>query len=447
MKQFLAKIVGADIELIEAHKPAARNLTYAIAIMLLFVTFPISFLGGFIYSLANLVPLDWPTGIRILSAALIGCGWASMITFAVDRSLLIVADAIGSDRRWPYASMLALRFAVAIVLANLVADEIIHWWYRAQIMEMSQHMSLEKREMSAKQLNEIHGIPRLHGEVAIFTKTMEQLEAQKNNLPAGIQNRFVSAKKCDDSALRLQAGLYAVHSDGTENTAQKIADLRQQYAQKRRECAMIWRDAQKTKDAYDADISAKIQKNTSSLTAVNSRLNAASAKAQDEIQKNGEEISTLYADGSARDMSFARVKKENSDVLLYSWGIKAGLLLLELLPLLIKTLLINNPISAEIRAILEEEAAIQRNRANASRIAEFIFNLALGDEEMQKLRMDADKTVIAAAQPMDSLFRLLDRMYQTEKKVHEMTRRYPESTIEVCEALSTARARSFAILA
>ena len=122
---FLAAVAGVAAATLDKHEQQAKWVVYAIALSLLFVTFPLAFLGMSVYASANLISADWPQWQQYAVVLAAAVGWALVVVFGVDRTLLVMSDAVDSRNKFGVIAMLLVRFVLAFVLSSLVADEII----------------------------------------------------------------------------------------------------------------------------------------------------------------------------------------------------------------------------------------------------------------------------------------------------------------------------------
>ena len=415
----LSNVAGVDPTTLAKHEAPARATTHAIGIALLFVTFPLAMLSMMVYASANLVAADLPQTTRWLligSAALI---WAGLITFGLDRTLLVLADATDDHNRWSKIAMVTLRLTIAVLLSSLVADEISLWHHRAPIAETANQMAIESRESTARQLRGIHGIEAKEQAMNASESSVVTLRAERTTLPEAVTALQFTATRCGGERDAISQRYVALRVRAQEDTGlvPSLAALGQKLADKRRECGKLLAEASAAKAAYLNEKDKAIAEASAQAKEAATTLNSTRKQLDREQSTSGAATTAAWRDGSSREAAFTRVKSERADIRHTAWVLRGALLLLELLPMLLKMLAVNNPVSAATRNQLH--AASARERMQSAQTAQFesLWTQTLaGDGATQ----DAVKQILAlqdAAAPLSAFDHLLHHADETARRV------------------------------
>jgi len=448
MGNFLAAVAGVAAATLDKHEQQAKWVVYAIALSLLFVTFPLAFLGMSVYASANLISADWPQWQQYAVVLAAAVGWALVVVFGVDRTLLVMSDAVDPRNKFGVIAMLLVRFVLAFVLSSLVADEIILWRYRAPIAATAEQISLDDRNKAATQLNAIHGVSGKQQAVTSAQGTLDTLRAERGALPAAVVALQDAAKTCgrDRDALAQRYAALGAQTQADDALAPQLARLGQQLADKRRDCNRQLKEASdaratylKEKDAAIADASTQLRDAATTLNQTQSRLNA-------EQTATSAVTSAAWRDGSSREAAFSRVKSERADIRRNALLLWLALLLMELLPMLIKLFARNNPVAVSIQEQLSSDCAQARMNTLQSQQSELLWATAL-----QQSQADPEMlTQVAAMQAAGEPLRAFDQILRQAEAAHDRLQRQQKrgfAPADAAKALLDAQAAAFDRLA
>jgi hypothetical protein len=447
MKSILAIAAGSSPAQLSTHKLVAKTLVYALGITLLFVSFPIAFFGGTAFAAAN-IPTGLPATAARLSAAAIGLAWACLMVFGVDRTLLIVADAVGSSRAAQW-TMVIVRFAVAAVLSYLVADQIVMWYYRAPIAQAARVMALEEREAAASKIDNILEVNAKARAVSALATEEADLQARRGHLPPDIQEHINNAHNCYMRVSRLDKRVATLQADTANDWTDEIARLRAIRSNENAVCWGFQSIANKAKTVYYADISSRLDTNTATRAAAEPDLQQAKQKATAEKREDGDAIVRAYSDGSSREVAFERLQQDRTDIHRKSWAIRFALFILELLPLTLKMLARNNPVVSENRAVLATEAARHDSQVDYHKIYREQW-IAGALDKHSEFRANVSRYIAGSQSAMASLASFEDfctYLDSCRQRMNDTVARHPHHAHLVLSAYTRAVEAAFSNIA
>ena len=370
------RVAGLSASQLEGHTPAACVLARTLGATLLVVTFPLAFLAMLVYGGANIVPMDWPDTVRYPALGAAAFAYAIVILFGIDRPLIVAADAVDYRCRVSRWAMLLLRFVLVFITSYFVAHEILLWMYRAPIMETSRRIEIERNLQDSRELDRQYALSEKSQHAKEAIRLEQQLRAEQTVIPAAITKGFAAAQKCDAVAQQIASQIHGAERDTVEKAAGRVTFLRRQLETTTTRCHALLRSATVAKAAWQDDLNQRMGEQKQARQTAEKRLHAAAEAAEDGMAQGRKLNSEVARDGSSRDRAFTRLKKENPGIAWTAHLLQAGLLLLELLPLLLKQLSYQNPIFAAVRRDLQSgaeryrlELAFEEARNNAARAA------------------------------------------------------------------------------
>lgn len=416
----ILRFAGAPADAAHDASAAARSLYVSIATVLV-ITGIFAAAGAASFAQAYFVTPDMASGTRVTITAVVALLWASIIV-ALDRSLIVLADAAGKGlARW---AMLAFRTLLALFLSWLVSDQIILWFYRAPIADAAQKLSLEARESARKKLDAIHDLAGKEKAAVAGEIVVSALRAERDTLPQNVLDLQAGATRCA-SEREAMSKRYATLRDRAaedDRLASALASLGQAIANKRRDCARQSGEAAAAKAEFYRDKDAAIEKARTAATEAGNTLSASKRSADEESARAGSSSAAMWSDGSSRQAAFERVKAERPDIRRAALVLWIVLLVIELAPLLAKSLAVHNPIAAEAQRQLQEDAS--RNRMKAAQTAQFEMlycQTLAGDAAVQ----EAVKQILAAqnaAAPLHAFDHLLQQSEGLASRVRRQAR-------------------------
>ncbi len=439
----ILRFAGAPIDVAQSANAAARSLYFGMATVLA-ITGLFAAAGAASFAQAYFVAPEMTLAVKaaiIATAALI---WATIIV-ALDRSLIVLADAAGKGiARW---MMIAFRLVLAVFLSWLVSDQLILWFYRAPIAEAAQKLSLEARETARKQLDAIHGLDAKEKAATASESAISALRAEREVLPQAVLDTQASAARCNVERETMSKRYVALRErvGDSEGAAATLANLGQRIANKRRDCARIGSEAASAKAEFYRDKDAAIDKARGVATEAGATLAASKRAADAEAASNGRASSAVWADGSSRQAAFERVKEDRPDIRRAAWVLWVVLLVIELAPLLSKSLAVHNPIAAEAQRQLQEDAARERMKAAQTAQLETLFLHTLGGDVATQ---EAVRQILAAQNAAAPLHAFDSLLQQSETLDQRMRRRRGDPNFEALySAFLDAQTQAFARLA
>lgn len=443
--QFLGFAAGASN--LGAHSPAARQLVYAISSALLFVTFPLAFLGMAIYSSSNFLTAEMT---QLQQYALIGgCGllWAMVVTIGVDRTLLVASDAASKSKSW-IVGLVIVRFTIAILLSSLVADEIILWRYRSQIQDAQTQIANEARLKLNGDLTTMHGVAEKDKLATDAAAQLAARQAERRQLPEQVIQAQSRANVCDSNRQVLSARYVALREKVKDDPSLRagMLSIGQQLADKRRECTRLTTEAATARNDFLLAKDTEINAAKNSQTSANDELSKSRTSRDAEVTTQSQSTVKLWKSGSSREAAFTRVKAERADIKRNSQVIWLALLLLELLPLIVKLFAKNNPVVEQARAQLEADSSAARIRQMETEGLEIAFAEALVSDAYKQAAIGHALNIQDAAAPFIAFEAIVERAVAAEERLSRM--KLSASTQDkLREALVNAQAASFESLA
>jgi len=446
--RILAVVAGVPPETLEDHSARARWIVYTIGLTLLFVTFPLAFLGMAVYASANLISNSWPTWLQhtvVFGSATV---WALVVVIGVDRTLLVMSDAVDPSRKTGVVAMLAIRFALAFVLSSLVADEIILWRYRAPIEAAAQKLAVEDREVAARKLHGIHGIAEKQQSVTATQSSLDSLRAERSTLPAAIVDMQSVSARCAQARDALGQRVAALRVQANDDAALRpqLARLGQQLADKRRECTKLLTDAINAKAAYLREKDAAIAEASTQLKDATTVLARSQTNLSAEATRTGAVTTAAWQDGSSREAAFSRVKADRADIRHNAMILWLALLLLELLPMLIKLFARNNPVAAEAQEDLAAQCAEARMTAAQTAQMEALWATALAQSATDPDILQRVAAMQSVMEPLQAFEQILARSEAAQARLNRHVRR-GGAPANAAAALLEAQANAFGRLA
>ena len=443
----LSTVAGVSPVTLDEHEPESCWLVYALGIALLFVTFPLAVLGMAVYAASNFISPAWPLWQQNTLIGVAALVWGLVVVFGVDRTLLVLSDAIDPTNRWATLSMVALRFTIAIVLSSLVADEIILWRYRGPIAEAANAIAIDTRGATGSKLDSIHGITQKSQAANTPAATVDALRAERNVLPADVTAKLAIATRCTSERESLTQRYVGLRTQARtdETVAPALARLGQQLADKRRECVRLTSEASSARAAFLNEKDTAIAEAGTQLRQASSMLSQTQQTLDQEKQTTGAATTAAWQDGSSREAAFSRVKAERPDIKRNALLLWLALLLLELLPLLAKLFAVNNPVSASIRKRLQTEAAEERMQVAQSANFEAAWASTLASEAANQANVQRILAIQDASAPLAANDQLLTQADASRRRMQRAAKSANAGTNihETTAAFLNAQAAAF----
>lgn len=356
--------------------------------------------------------------------ALLGMG----LVLGMDRVFLYVVDAY-QVRRFPSIAFGIVRFGLTILMSSVTAQALMPVLLKDELalhaLKMVERDDLERHSALAQR----YGLDdkARQEEAAAAALTLAQNQA-KQPLPPELQRQLAAANQCVVAHRKRVAEAPA--SDGSDARAQ----LQQRLQDEGQRCQGLLREARAARSAHEAKAQAR-------LAAADQALNEARSSAAEARQQRDERAeAALKAQASATTPNSATVLADllrNDAGAFLKWlGITALLLVLEAMPLILKSLRGRSAVGARLvltrearlaaeRATLEKslmEADTEARLAAAARVG---LDDALDSAELQQHFRSQALSTLRAAGPLDAVVRLSRKMQEGEQEVRRHMAAYP----------------------
>jgi len=434
------RLAGVDPRRLARHTSSAQVVIKAIGITMFCFSGPIvaAAMGSYIW--LNTPNLD--AILRFAVAATGGVTWALVVLFALDRTLLIAADAVGIDR-WLLPSLAFLmRAALAALMASLFAEMLVEWQFAGIATETAQHIALDVSETDAGRIERLNGLPTTKDLVTGLADKSKTLEQKYDTLPTDIVAALKAVARCEREVRNLQALLLAAAADSDETTRlQKAVD------EKEAACRSMRKSAARQRDAYHEKIAALITDNNTARKSADKNFNSVSANVAsqrsslDAITRDG------YASVSGRKIGFEKAEQLHPEIRRSAQLWWLAFFVAEMLPVLLKTLLFpNNPVSAESQADLAEVAGRHRVRSRRAALVERELTAILARPETRSAVEKGMIPYVVAGEHLLALNSFMDELVAVHLRQQNIAREYPDLAARTYEAYAAAVANALDVL-
>lgn len=446
--RFMAWLIGLDADRLATARTESRYAATAIGILLL-LSLTFAFMAMAIFSYAKL-PADWPPAGRLAGVMVASVGWIVLMG-NIDRVLLLLGEAIDPGS-WRKAVLLVARLGVSIMLSVLFAEQIIHFVYAGPISIAAGQLAFERRATDAGRLETLYGLPDLKIQIGAGSQRVNQLAEARRTLPEDVRRRFAEAEKAKSSRDRQAAYVAALRTKyNRESRPAELAYLhdRLSQAQQRaielsRKWAQLNDAAEHARAAYLQDIDDQMGTARGNLSKASQHLDDASAKMRAENQARGEQTNKDFSDGSTAEIALARASLDHPEIVRTVWMLRIVLVVLDVLPIFLKTLVVNNPLFLGSRAILAQEAAAARLRERMSQADQVAWADALVRPDVALAREAAAVANASALAPLHDLERLVEQLAASEQAMRAAARRHPDQAASIWGAYFEAVRAAFA---
>jgi len=439
--RFMAWLLGVDWLRFASSRTEARYAGSAVGILLL-LSLAIAFTAMATFAYARM-PEEWGPTVRTIWAGTAAACWALFVG-NLDRVLLILSETI-SGRRGSKVAMFAARFGVAIPLTFLVADQIVHTWYDGPIRVAAQQISLERRTNDSASIETANNLPLLKQQTGDLIARSNLLDQRRQTLPQEVSEAFEKAGKCDQllaRQVRVVANLQAAARTTAEQSG-RIAQAQKRYADIHRQCVAFRGEAERGKSSYLADIDQQVKEVNNSIQKANRTLADVTARAIDESQASGRRTTEALASASSQEIAFERAATDHPEIRRNAWLLRIILIILDILPMAIKSLAFNNPLFIGSRAILAEDSALERMRERMVAAEDESWRGAFCDTAV----VEAWRGTVTANAATQATFREFDQLLRqiaaSELAARNAANRRPRQATEIWTAFSDAVLKAF----
>jgi len=358
-KKLACYCYGTSYESAQLHHPQARNIAYTIGGLIIFITAPLIFFGtAYLIQEHFYFILEEKTRWFFILAS------TTAITIAViwvERALIVLADAI-----WPHwiaqVAMFCLRLSMVFLFSTVIANKWVLTSYAGPTKTELLLMSREAFEKEQEQAAQDFDLSSLTSKFDGTKRLVSDLENQLANLPAAIIQMGNQVDLC-----RISENALWVERRKQLKAELDATNINAQAHSKNYECNL-------KKKAYEKQVSnyrTPLERQLTAAIKLEKRLKEEFTASQEAAKKQTSERSTEFSEAlqlsGSDEEAFARVRSKNPEIDKQIISKTLLLAALELLPLLLKMLTFNSPISAETKALLQQESAVFRTVLKESR--------------------------------------------------------------------------------
>lgn len=364
-KLILLFAYGTSREVADRHHPQSRSVAYTIGGLIIFVTLPFLYCGTAYllydeFSGVSSAPVRWVAVLLVAAVITIAVLW-------VERALLVLSDAI-----WPHYSahvaMFLLRICMVFLFSAVIAQKWVLNSYAGPIQHEIVAMTNEAQALEHKNANATFNVGVLEKRLTTAQERSRELELQLASLPPSIvaATGQLNACKVDSTRLRAERNEMRRIADRTDAQEDRLRALEVNSRTKAVDCGLKQQAINDAVHAYREPINTELSAVRAiageTVTNFATAEKSANAQATERANKSANALTMNGADQEA----FARVRLKNPDIDLEVRKKTLLLAALELLPLLLKLLTYNSPISMEARALLQQESEGFRDRLRES---------------------------------------------------------------------------------
>ncbi|MDR2207358.1 MAG: DUF4407 domain-containing protein [Azoarcus sp.] len=363
---FLLFFYGTTPSAINHHTPQARIVAYTLGGIIAFVTLPFVFVATLVLASTHITP-DVIAGSSRWAAIL---ALSMLLTFAIvwlERALVILGDAVAPH--WaPQLCLLVIRLMMIVLLSVVIAQKWEEASHQGLIRAERQVMRDEAVEQHRQYADKEFDVSGLNGRESSAQETIRQLELQLGALPAELVQAQARDQSCQVESQRLRAELSSASraEDLSETHQAYLNRLRTRAQVKAAECRQMGNNTRKRIDAYKAPIRTRLDQEKTEHTQLKAKHSLAEEKADQSYEARMSVAEQALKEAGTDAKAFARIRQKHPEIDLAVKEKTLLLAMIELLPLLLKLLLWNSPISAEARATLQIHSAWYRIQTRQS---------------------------------------------------------------------------------
>lgn len=366
IRRVLLFAYGSSPEVADPHHALSRNVAYTIGGLIVFVTLPFVFCGT-VYLIADefagirLLPLRW---MGILAAA----GVITMAILWVERSLLVLSDAL-APHPVPHLLMLALRLGMVCLFSMVIAQKWVLSTYEGPISRQLQDMAHEAIATEKESALTEHSVSEKEGRVQPLQNRITELEGLLKTVPQPVHEIEIRLATAKPYLERLREERRTLRRDPVRNDVQeerlRVLNKRLIPTQSK-QVTTLEADRTREWEAYASPLRTELEQKGLELKEAEKAAKTArnTAEKQAEIQ-GAAAVKALGSAGSDRQ-AFTRLRETYPEIDEEVRHKTLLLAFLEFMPILLKLLTHNSPISTQARAILQQESEGFRNHSRAS---------------------------------------------------------------------------------
>lgn len=343
---------GTSYSVALTHHPQSRNIAYTIGGLILFVTAPFLF-AGTVYLIKEQLEFIPATFVRWVLIVLISAVITTAIIW-VERALLVLADAL-----WPHwipqFVMLILRLSMVFLFSTVVAKKWVINSYEGPIKVELVLMKAEAFEEEKSKAATAFDLASLEQKSTSSSALIKELEHKLSVLPIEITQLSKQLEACKVSANALWIERNELLQSGLD-----IIDITTKAKAKSYECKLKEKTYITEVKKYRTPLEEQLAAERMLSSEVKKSLVDSEKAAKQQTAERAKELTTALELSGSNEKAFSRVRDKNPAIDNEIRNKTLLLSALEILPLLLKLLTWNSPISAQTKALLQQESAVFR---------------------------------------------------------------------------------------
>lgn len=346
---------GTTSDVARDHHPQSRAVAYTIGGLLVFVTLPFLFLGTVYLLHDEFLTLENPVLRWTMTL-----GAAALITTAVlwvERALLVLSDAI-----YPHFSAHVIMFLIRVGMVFLFSAVIAEKWvlnsYAGPILSEKIVMANEAQDKEKANATKAFNVESLGERLTDTQKRSRDLELKLATLPAEITSATARLNACQVESARLSAERSELRRIVERTAAQedRLTVVEVMFRGKQTDCRLQDTAIKASVRTYREPIQTELMANQKMVLDLSPRLTAAESSAAAQASERIDQAAQALTMSGSDQEAFARVRAKQPKIDLEVRNKTLLLAALELLPLLLKLLTTNSPISMQARSWLQQES-------------------------------------------------------------------------------------------
>lgn len=426
---FIGWVNQTDSVRLEDHTVEARRLI-EVFVLLLIIAALVAWVGGATFLFTHLPP-DWPPFWQIAGSAVGGLAWACIIVFVIDRALLIVTDSLFTGGHWLRRGawsllLLGIRLGVAVLLNLMVANWIMLSIHADAITIALGQTAKEVIAADTEAIFARHKVSELRAAEGRLEEQLAGQTEQRKAIPLDVNKKEIEALKADKDAVALARLVTRREQDPNADPIQ-LQRLRIALDKKRTLARELKREAQERADGWTSSMDRQRDETQRALAATRADLRAATTRATSEIATSSQRTEASYSNRGLREMGFQRVRADHPDIARSASIFAAVLVMIELLPIIIKLLPLNNPVAQDVKHILGLETARRRIAAHQVTQEEAIMIAALERRDVIEHKLECYARIASAFGEVQAFRRvLLEELRETQKALRQVAKTHPQ---------------------
>lgn len=360
LKHILCFAYGTSLPIAQRHHAQAQAIAFTIGGLIVFVTLPFLFFGTTYLLIDEFSGIASP--VLRWSGLLASSAVVTLAVVWVERALLVLADAIWAH--WSsQLAMFALRLSMVFLFSAVIAQKWVLNSYQGPVRTELATMRDEAFEQEKITAAKTFDLKQTGDRLETASNRVRELESKLVSLPSEIKQLSDQVQKCKTLAAGLWAEFQELHQLASLTVQQEArrTEMQIQARAKSAECKQREEVFHSARRGYREPLEIELgQQRKLAATYQGALVSAEVAANTQALERANEAAQALKLSGSDHK-AFERVRAKHPDI---NSEVRNKTLLLaglELLPLLLKILTCNSPISTETRALLQQESETFRS--------------------------------------------------------------------------------------